>query len=97
MFVLVYHKLVARDVSALNADIRKRLSKAIQERLSSHPESYGKPLRGSLAGYWTLRIGDYRVVYRVVRQEIWIYGIMNRKNVYEDVMKRLSWDAAAEA
>lgn len=97
MFVLVYHKLVAGDVAGLNADIRKRLSKAIQERLSSHPESYGKPLRGNLAGYWTLRIGDYRVVYRVVRHEIWIYCIMNRKDVYEDVMKRLSWDAAAEA
>ncbi|MEK7233268.1 MAG: type II toxin-antitoxin system RelE/ParE family toxin [Elusimicrobiota bacterium] len=97
MFVLVYHKSVAEDISGLNANIRKRLSKAIQERLSSHPESYGKPLRGSLAGYWTLRIGDCRVVYRIVRREVWIYGIMNRKDVYEDVMKRLSWDAAAEA
>jgi mRNA interferase RelE/StbE len=97
MFVLVYHKLVAEDVSGLNVNIRERLSKATQKRLSSHPESYGKPLRGSLAGYWTLRIGDYRVVYRVVRHEVWIYGIMNRKDVYEDVMKRLSWDAAAAA
>lgn len=94
MFVLVYHKLVAEDVSGLNNDVRRRLAKAIQARLSSSPESYGKPLRGSLAGYWTLRVGDYRVVYRIVKKETWIYGIIHRKNVYEDVMKRLSWGVA---
>ena len=97
MFVLVYHKLVAEDAVGLHSDIRKRLSKAIEQRLSSHPESYGKPLRGSLAGYWTLRVGDYRVVYRIMKQEVWIYGIINRKSVYEEVMKRLSWGGVAEA
>lgn len=97
MFLLVYHKLVADDVAGLNSDIRKRLAKAIQQRLTAHPESYGKPLGGSLAGYWTLRVGDYRVIYRIVKQEVWIYGIMNRKSVYEEVMKRLSWGGIAEA
>ena len=60
-YTLVYHPLVAEDVTRL---IRKRLGKAIQERLTTHPESYGKPLRGSLAGYWRLRVGDDRVVYK---------------------------------
>jgi mRNA interferase RelE/StbE len=97
MFLLVYHKMVAEDGAGLNADIRKRLAKAIQQRLTSHPESYGKPLRGSLAGYWTLRVGDYRVVYRIIKQEVWIYGIINRKCVYDEVMKRLSWGGLSEA
>lgn len=97
MFLLVYHPLVARDIVGINRDIRRRLAKAIQERLSSHPESYGKPLRGDLAGYWTLRVGDYRVVYRVVKHEVWIFAIINRRDVYSEVMNRLSWSAAAEA
>ncbi|MBI5597799.1 MAG: type II toxin-antitoxin system mRNA interferase toxin, RelE/StbE family [Elusimicrobia bacterium] len=85
--------MVVKDISGINRDIRKRLAKAIQDRLSSHPESYGKPLRGDLAGYWTLRVGDYRAVYRVVKNEVWILAVMNRRDVYSQVMNRLSWDA----
>ncbi|MBI5208984.1 MAG: type II toxin-antitoxin system RelE/ParE family toxin [Elusimicrobia bacterium] len=97
MFSLLYHPLIARDIISINRDIRQRLAKAIQERLSSHPESYGKPLSGDLAGYWTLRVGDYRVVYRVVKHEVWIFAIINRRDVYSEVMNRLSWGASAQA
>ncbi len=48
------------DTAKINADIRRRIGKAMQERLSSHPESYGKPLRGSLAGFWSLHEPDER-------------------------------------
>lgn len=91
MYVLIYHPLLAEDASGINKDIRKRLAKALQERLTTQPESYGKPLRGSLAGYWSLRVGDYRVVYKIVKQEVWVFGMINRRDVYEDVVKRLSW------
>ena len=97
MFLLVYHRLVAEDVEGLNRDIRRRLARAVQERLTLSPQSYGKPLRGSLAGYWTLRVGDYRVVYRIVRHEVWVFAVINRRDVYSDVMNRLSWSHAAEA
>ena len=90
-YLLVYHPRVAEDVARLNADIRKRIGKALEQRLSSHPESYGKPLRGSLAGYWTLRMGDYRAVYKIKGHEVWIFGVIDRRDIYEDVMKRLSW------
>ena len=90
-YVLVYHPRVAEDAAGINKDIRARLGKALQGRLSTHPESYGKPLRGSLSGYWSLRVGDYRIVYKVVEQEVWIFGMINRRDVYEDVVKRLSW------
>ena len=94
MFALVYHPQVAEDISRISRNIRKRLAKAVFERLSTHPESYGKPLRGSLTSYWTLRVGDYRVVYRIVKQEVWIYAIVHRRDVYADVMNRLSWGEA---
>ena len=83
MFSLVYHPLVAKDIVGINRDIRQRLAKAIQERLSSHPESYGKPLRGDLAGYWTLRVGDYRVIYKMVERTVFILRIGHRREVYE--------------
>lgn len=55
------------------------------------PERYGAPLRGSLKGYWKLRVGDYRVVFKVVGTEVWVLTILHRKEVYEAVTTRLGW------
>lgn len=91
-YTLFYHPLVvSEDIPRINPTMKKRLAKAIQERLSSHPESYGKPLSGTLASYWKLRVGDYRVVYKIVKQEVWIFAIIYRRDVYEEVLQRLSW------
>lgn len=90
-YTLVYHPQVREDVSGLNKNIRSRLGRAIQERLAAHPEAHGKPLRGSLAGYWSLRVGDTRVVFKIKGGEVWVFGVIDRRDVYEDVMKRLSW------
>ena len=32
----------------------------------------------NVKGYWKLRVGDYRVVFRIVKNEVWIFGIMHR-------------------
>ena len=53
------------------------------------PHQYGEPLRKTLKGYWKLRVGDYRVVYKIVENEVRILGIINRKEVYEEISKRL--------
>ncbi|MFN3476352.1 MAG: type II toxin-antitoxin system RelE family toxin [Candidatus Methylomirabilales bacterium] len=50
---------------------------------------YGSPLRGTLKGYWKLRIGDYRVVGKIVGSEVWIFGVLHRKRIYEDVLQRI--------
>lgn len=90
-FVLIYHPSVHDDISQINHDLRKRIGKAIQERLTTHPQSYGKPLRGSLAGFWSRRVGDYRVVYKIQSREVWVLCVIDRRDVYEDAMRRLAW------
>lgn len=93
-FRLLYHpEVVSADIARLDKRVKGRLSRALAQRLETQPESFGRPLRGSLAGYWKLRVGDYRVVFRVVRSEVWVYAIIHRKDVYEDVLKRLEWRA----
>ena len=44
----------------------------------------GKPLRAGLKGLWSLRVGKYRVVYKVVREEgiVQLITIGHRKKVY---------------
>jgi mRNA interferase RelE/StbE len=89
-FELRYHPDVRDvDIPKLNKTLKKRIKKAIEERLSISPHQYGEPLRKALKGYWKLRVGDYRVVYKVEGNEVWIFAIINRKDVYTKVIKRI--------
>lgn len=61
-----YEESVARkDIPKMSATAKKRIKKVIEEKLMLRPEVFGKPLRRSLKGYRSLRVGDYRVVYRI--------------------------------
>ncbi|GIW48413.1 MAG: hypothetical protein KatS3mg078_2290 [Deltaproteobacteria bacterium] len=89
-YTVLYHpKVKEEDIRILDNRQRKLIMKAIETRLMTEPEKYGKPLRGSLKGYWKLRVGDIRIVFKIVGNEIWILGILDRKMVYERVLKRL--------
>ncbi|AJF07638.1 addiction module antitoxin RelB [Geoalkalibacter subterraneus] len=89
VFSVVYHPQVkARDIPKLNGDIRQRIRKAVEARLMVAPQEYGEPLRKTLRGYWELRVGDYRIVFKVEGDEILILGICHRKEVYPLMEKR---------
>ena len=88
-YELRYHPDVgAIDIPLLNETLKKRIKKALEDRLMTAPHQYGEPLRKNLKGYWKLRVGDYRVVFKVVEQEVWVMGIINRKDVYDRILKR---------
>lgn len=52
--------------------------------LSQEPHQ-GKPLKGELKGFWSWRVGIYRVIYSVLRREVTVevLRIQHRKEVYE--------------
>ncbi|MFN3478779.1 MAG: type II toxin-antitoxin system RelE family toxin [Thermodesulfovibrionales bacterium] len=88
-FELRYHPDVkAVDIPLLNERIKKRIKAAIESRLARAPHQYGEPLRKTLKGYWKLRVGDYRVVFKIMNNEVWIFGIIHRKQVYRKIVKR---------
>jgi mRNA interferase RelE/StbE len=62
---------------------KTRIRKAIGTRLMIAPEEYGEPLRRTLKGYWKLRVGDYRVVFKVEGDEITAPGIRHRRDIYK--------------
>ena len=89
-FTLRYHPAVSiEDLPRIDRKTKDRIRKAIEERLQTAPQEYGRPLRKSLKGYWKLRVGDYRVVFKVVESEVWILGIKHRKSVYMDIGSRM--------
>ncbi|MEK7562912.1 MAG: type II toxin-antitoxin system RelE/ParE family toxin [Patescibacteria group bacterium] len=84
-FVLRYHQqVVSEDIPALPKKERTRIQKALSEKMTTHPEIFGKPLRRSLKGYRRLRVGEYRVVFRIEQETIKILAIGHRSTVYGD-------------
>jgi mRNA interferase RelE/StbE len=89
-FEIRYHPDVKKvDLPLIDAQIQKRIKRAIETRLMTEPHQYGKPLRKTLKGYWKLRVGDYRIVFKIIGYEIYILGIIHRKKVYEKIGKRI--------
>jgi mRNA-degrading endonuclease RelE of RelBE toxin-antitoxin system len=86
-----YHPLVVKkDIPALPKTMRVRIKKAIEQRLMTEPLRYGKPLRFSHKGHRRIRVGDWRVVYRIEeeRKKMVVLIICHRKDVYASLSSR---------
>lgn len=89
MFNIFYHTVVKDDISEISSDWVNKIKIAIENKLSTDPETFGKPLRRSLKNYRKLRVGDYRVVFRVESKSVKIFAILHRSVVYKEVKNRI--------
>lgn len=90
IFDIVYHPDVVKiDIPRLSNLDKNRIKKAIENKLATSPEIFGKPLRRSLKGYRKLRVGDYRAIYRIEGAKVKIFYIGHRSIVYEKADKRI--------
>ena len=86
---VLYHPYVAsEDLPKIPRNMRARLKRAIETRLLVDPILAGAPLRKDLTGYRKLRVGDYRIIYRVQKDEIIVLIIGHRKEAYSHVLGR---------
>ncbi|MGB8223237.1 MAG: type II toxin-antitoxin system RelE/ParE family toxin [Polyangiales bacterium] len=77
--------VVADDIPALPKSAKRQIRRAIETKLATHPFELGKPLRYSLRGARRLRVGDYRVIYRIGPPDVvLVVKIGHRREVYED-------------
>ena len=89
-FTVRYHPDVREvDLPGINVNMRERIRRAIESRLMTAPQEYGLPLRKNLGGYWKLRVGDYRIVFKVEGEIVYVLGIRHRKKIYEEVQGRI--------
>jgi mRNA interferase RelE/StbE len=72
------------EFDGLPKPIKDRLRK-LAKRLENWPSVSGvKALSGNLAGWYRIRTGDYRVRFRVHKEQIVIDKIGHRRDVYDD-------------
>ena len=89
-YKLKYHPGVKKfDLPKIDVKNKGMIKRATEFRLATRPEAFGKPLQRTLKGYWKLRVGDYRVVFKISGNDILILGIIHRKEVYSLIKKRI--------
>ena len=86
-FIIEYlDRVVEEDIPNLPKTVKNRIKRAIETRLTMDPVGLGKPLRYSFVGHRRIRVGDYRILYRVdpKKRIVTIVMIKHRKDVYAD-------------
>ncbi len=73
-----------RSLQALTPRVAEHLVAFIFGSLRANPRRRGKPLKRDLAGYWSARRGDYRVIYRLDddTKTLPVYLVAHRAHAY---------------
>lgn len=82
---IVYTEKVLKQLKKLGKSVSSRIVDYMDEvaKLEA-PRSRGKSLVGNLIGLWRYRVGDYRILCRIIDDElvIMVVEIGHRKVVY---------------
>ena len=81
--ILIDDKVI-KDLKKIPLKSQKKILETIKTKLVKNPFS-GKKLLGDLSKYYKYRVGDYRIIYEILQQEITIViiKIKHRKDVYK--------------
>ena len=89
-YSITLHPLVTtEDIPRLDTFWRHEIRDAVRAKLTIEPELYGKPLRQALKGHRSLRVENYRVVYRIEKRVVKILAIVHRSSKYKGIEKRI--------
>jgi mRNA interferase RelE/StbE len=82
VYNITYKKSVERDLKKLPKSEAGRVLGQIDKDLSKKATDY-PVLKGQFAGLRKYRVGDYRVIYAILGNEILILRIAYRRDVYK--------------
>lgn len=80
----IWHEGALKDLKKLDKQVAKKIIDKVKEYLIKEPTILGKPLKGNFSGFYRYRIGDYRIIYTVNREEekIRVLSAGHRKDIY---------------
>jgi len=79
-FKIVYKRSVERDLKKLAKPAASRILDQVEEELAKKAATY-PVLKGPFAGLRKCRIGDYRIIFAVLGEEVFILRIAHRGEV----------------
>lgn len=89
MFEIRLHpKVIASDIPKLDKKVKEAIRSAIEDKLTRDPVVFGIPLRNTLSPYRKLRVGSYRIIFKIDKSTVYILIIAHRSDVYTAAGKR---------
>jgi mRNA interferase RelE/StbE len=77
-------------IRRLHPELKRKLRAALADILDD--PTCGKALKEDLEGYWSLRLGRSRIIYRLRRGGVEIVAIGPRETIYEAVARLVRRD-----
>lgn len=74
-------------IRQLHPDLKRKVRAALTDIL--HHPTCGKPLKAELHGYWSLRVGRLRVIYRPDKDGVAIVAVGPRRTIYAETARLL--------
>ncbi len=72
-----------KDLDKVEKKTAQRILQAIESKLLVDPYRHGRKLsRTEGPGKWRIRIGDYRIRYDMVGEEVFLYRVRHRREIY---------------
>jgi len=72
-----------KDLKKIDHQHRKKIALDIIAKLSSNPYA-GKKLQGRYSGLYRLRVGNYRIRYSILKNEIAVIRVGHRQGAYNN-------------
>jgi mRNA interferase RelE/StbE len=80
-YSILYKKSVQRDLKKLGKAEARRILDQVEAELSKKPDSY-PILKGEFAGLRKFRVGDYRIIYALIDENVVVLRIGHQRDVY---------------
>jgi mRNA interferase RelE/StbE len=71
-----------RDLRRLDAETHRRVLEMLED-LQDNPYQ-GSKLTNVAIGQWRTRVGDYRIRYDIEGEEVLLYRVRHRRDIYRD-------------
>lgn len=79
---LVYTHRAVRDIDALDPPVKRRVGATLL-RYEQDPLKNAETLKQSELGSYRFRIGDYRVIFDLIGEEIVVLRVGHRREIYK--------------
>jgi mRNA interferase RelE/StbE len=81
-YKLIYTQRAVKDIQKLDKQIKTRIGEALQ-RFKENPFHNAVKLADVSLGTYRYRMGEYRIVFDIVDDEIVILRVGHRKDIYK--------------
>lgn len=86
-YKVVYKRSVLRDLKKISKSEARKILNQLEKELTRNPDSC-PALKSPFTGLRKLRVGDYRVIYAILENEVPVLRIGHRREVYrKDIRK----------